>query len=375
MNILFVLHNKYGSNSSLHVHGFAKAMFNRGNKVTVAIPEDKESVKNLYEKPQYPVITFQEALDSSILNDIDIIHAWTPRENIRQFCLKARTKHKKNKLIVHLEDNEEIILMNAFGVDSISDFAPNCEIPLHLSHPTKYKEFLNSCDGVTVLIDKLFEFIPNNIPKEVIWPIIPQKHFNVKHNKYKLRKKYGINKNCFVVSYTGNVHHSNYEEVRSLYLAVELAYLEGIPIRLLRTGEDHVDFYEDKTRWDITPFIELGYVPYSEVSEVLQISDLLVQPGEGGFFNDYRLPSKLPEFFCVGKPVALPDANIAKLLRNGEDAIIMPNGNALDILDAIIKIRSNPQLAHKLSKNIKKIGNEHFGQCNEVKLYNFYKNI
>jgi glycosyltransferase involved in cell wall biosynthesis len=375
MNILFVLYNTYGCNSSIHVHGFAKSMLECGCKVTVAIPADKKSVKHLYETPLYPVLTFQEVLNSSIIDDIDIIHAWTPRECVRKFCLKVCEKQKKIKLIVHLEDNEEAILMNAFGVDSISDFADDCVIPMHLSHPVKYKEFLNGCDGVTVLIDTLFEFVPPNITKETIWPIIPQNFFDKKVDKNKLREKYGLSKNCFVISYTGNVHSSNRYEVRSLYLAVTIAYREGMDIRLLRTGEDYVDFYEDKSRWDLSPFLELGFVDYSEVADILAISNLLVQPGNSSVFNDYRLPSKLPEFFCAAKPVALPDSNLAKYLRNGEDAIIMSKGNALDILNAIIKIRHNPQLAKKLSKNGKEFQVENFGKSNQIKLYDFYTNI
>ena len=375
MNILFVLYNEYGSNSSLHVHGFAKAMLERGCNVTVAIPANKKSVKHLYEIPLYPVLTFQEVLNSSVLQDIDIIHAWTPRECVRKFCIKIRSSYKKIKLLVHLEDNEEAILMNAFGVDSISDFRDDFVIPAHLSHPVKYKEFLSVCDGVTVLIETLFEFIPPNIPKTIIWPIIPQNHFQIKKNKYKLRENYGISKNCFVLSYTGNVHSSNRDEVRSLYLAVALAYREGMDIRLLRTGEDHVDFYENKNRWDLSPFIELGFVEYGEIASVLAISDLLVQPGNSTIFNDYRLPSKLPEFFCAGKPVALPNTNLAKYLRNGEDAIIMSKGNALDILNAIVKIRHNPQLSKKLSKNGKEFQVENFGKSNQIKLYDFYTNI
>ena len=375
MNILFVLYNTYGCNSSLHVHGFAKAMLERDCKVTVAIPTHKASVKHLYETPLYPVLTFQEILNSSSLDDIDIVHAWTPRECVRKFCLKICSSNNKIKLIVHLEDNEEAILMDTFGVDTIYDLPKDSVIPMHLSHPVKYKEFLNGCDGVTVLIDRLFEFVPTNIPKEIIWPIIPQNHFDVKVDRDKLREKYGLNKNCFIISYTGNVHSSNRDEVRSLYLAVALAYREGIDIRLLRTGTDYVDFYEDKKRWDLSPFIELGFTDYGEIAEILAISNLLVQPGNAGIFNDYRLPSKLPEFFCAGRPVALPNSNLAEYLRDGEDAIIMSKGNALDILTAITKIRNNPQLAQKLSENIKAFGINNFGQSNATKLYNFYDSI
>ena len=46
------------------------------------------------------------------------------------------------------------------------------------------------------------------------------------------------------------------------------------------------------------------------------LADVLVQPGRAGPFNDYRLPSKLPEFLSAGRPVVLPATNLARQLRD-----------------------------------------------------------
>ena len=45
-------------------------------------------------------------------NDLppDIVHAWTPRENVRLFCERLRSLCSF-ALLVHLEDNEELILL------------------------------------------------------------------------------------------------------------------------------------------------------------------------------------------------------------------------------------------------------------------------
>ena len=49
--------------------------------------------------------------------------------------------------------------------------------------------------------------------------------------------------------------------------------------------------------------------------QLLVAADILVQPdGSPGPFNDYRFPSKLPDFFASGRPVVLPKTNIGLYL-------------------------------------------------------------
>ena len=56
--------------------------------------------------------------------------------------------------------------------------------------------------------------------------------------------------------------------------------------------------------------IELGAVGWREIPGYLALADAFVQPGGPDDFNRYRLPSKLPEFLAMGRPVMLPHCNI-----------------------------------------------------------------
>jgi hypothetical protein len=58
---------------------------------------------------------------------------------------------------------------------------------------------------------------------------------------------------------------------------------------------------------------------------LLALADLLVQPGKPDAFNDYRFPSKLPEFLSVGRPVILPDTNIAKHMVHRRHGFVVPD--------------------------------------------------
>ncbi|MDN3654407.1 hypothetical protein QWZ08_02145 [Ferruginibacter paludis] len=373
MKIIFVLYHDFKSNSALHVYHYANALVKIGHSVTVAVPFGKDSCKEVGLTPLFSIALFDDLLFGQN-DDIDIIHVWTPREIVRKFSLNLRGRCRNAQLIIHLEDNEESILKQTFGVNRIEDIPDDQHIPGHLSHPVYYKEFLSVCDGVTILMDTLSEFVPKNIQPQMIWPIIDVSKFNLNIDSSKFSKKYNIGEGDFVIAYIGNVHPANYKEVRSLYLAVALAHRQGIPIKLLRTGVDHYDFFEDRSRWDSTPFVELGFVSYEEIPIILNLADALIQPGEPNSFNDYRLPSKVPEFLMTGKPVILPHTNLAKYMKENVEAIFLKKGDALEILSKIRLLLSERESGKAIGKNGLNFAKKNFDEKeNALKLSDYYQ--
>ena len=63
-------------------------------------------------------------------------------------------------------------------------------------------------------------------------------------------------------------------------------------------------------------------LPREDVRAVLASTDILVQPGRADSFNDYRFPSKLPEFFASRKPVILPRTNLGLAVRDWSGALL-----------------------------------------------------
>jgi glycosyltransferase involved in cell wall biosynthesis len=85
--------------------------------------------------------------------------------------------------------------------------------------------------------------------------------------------------------------------------------------------------------------------------DVMKCADLFVQPGAPGPFNDYRLPSKLPEFMAVGRPLILPATNLGLRLADGEEVLLLRTGSADEIAAAIERLLDDPALALRLSAN------------------------
>jgi glycosyltransferase involved in cell wall biosynthesis len=230
--------------------------------------------------------------------------------------------------LVHLEDNEEHIVEKTYG----SYYVKNDEIdvPLHMSHPIKYKEFISNSSGVTALTENLLEFKPEELPGQVIWPGYDSIFSDLEVNS-DLKNKLGIERNNTVIVYMGNVHYLNRREVHSLYLAVYILNRHGIPVTLIRTGKDYVPLVSEDLSVLKENCIELGYLPRNELPDLLSIADFLVQPGSPNEFNDYRFPSKLPDYLVSGKPVILPNTNIGKSMDSGGNCMLLGRGDAIDI--------------------------------------------
>jgi len=377
-NILFALYHDFSANSAVHVHNFANQLTVLGHSTAVAIPEDADRGAGLGEQT-YSVHRFDQ-IDGDwprvFLNGRgpDLVHGWTPRENVRLFCEKL-AGFCAFKLFVHLEDNEELILEVNLGTpfEKLAR-APFAEIPGNLSHPRHYRTFIASADGVTMIMDRLEQFVPAEIPKLVLWPGATDQLFFPRPRSLPLLEQLGIAGGTVILCYTGNVHSANARDVRSLYLAAAMLDREGTPARLIRTGRDFCSYLGPDEEWAYKVSIDLGRVPYQEIPRLLSLADVLVQPGADNSFNEFRLPGKLPEFFAMGRPVILPRTNLGRFVRHGEEAWVLDKVDALGIVNAVLELQANKALSERLAAGALAFAREHFDwEKNTRALLAFYE--
>jgi len=161
-NILFVLYHDFSANSAVHVHNFANQLSGAGHSVAVAIPDSDDTGSNLGER-HYLVFAYHQ-VDGNWPRVFgngsapDVVHAWTPRENVRLFCEKVRALCSP-LLFIHLEDNEELILEANLG-KSFEELSRSrsMKLPGNLVHPGNYRRFIAEADGVTLIMDRLGGF-------------------------------------------------------------------------------------------------------------------------------------------------------------------------------------------------------------------------
>ncbi|QGJ71854.1 Glycosyl transferase group 1 [Planctomycetales bacterium 10988] len=367
MNILFALHGDIACNSAYHIDGLARELVKAGHKCHVTAPERRQGRDPLVPRP-YGISTFQQLLSRELTfpngKGPDIVHCWTPRERLRKLTNQLK-KQYDFKLVIHLEDNEDVITRGQLSEEQYLQAEEGTlpfEYPEHLSHPIKSKDFLDSADAVSLLIDTLGEFVTKpSQPKVTFWPGLDRSVWYPRPRNDSLREKYGIGDDELVLVYHGNIHHVNFKEVRSLYLAVALLNENGIKARLVRTGGDYFPVSAEFKSWEEQFCLHLGFIETrQELANILAMADMFVQPGKSDLFNNYRFPSKVPEFFSLGRPVILPETNVGLVAKHLEHAFILSEANGSNIASAVAEIWEDKDLKSHLSQGSQSFQKQHF---------------
>jgi glycosyltransferase involved in cell wall biosynthesis len=382
-NLLFINYWNFEANSAVHIFNLANRLVEHGLDCAVAVPRDKFTIGTLGAAKFTPCEFGELSGISSPFKDgrgPDLIHAWTPREIVRRETERLAWNHSCPYL-VHLEDNEEFLFeaythisptqQRRMSIDELSEQAGE-----KFSHPFLFRRFLAGAAGVTVIIDTLFAFKPSNVPGDEISPGYDEDLFFPQDGDQYLRKSLGIADHDYVMVYTGNVHPANAQEVHSLYSAVGLVNRQGLPLKLVRTGRDDFEILGDNLQFIKQHIIEVGFLQRTELPRYLAISDFLVQPGRAGDFNDFRIPSKLPEFLAMGRPVVLPKSNIGRKIRHEIDGLVMEEGHNLEIARHLCRLIRDSDLRQRLGPSARAFAETHLNWNNSAKkLLSFYERV
>jgi glycosyltransferase involved in cell wall biosynthesis len=382
-NVLFINYWSFDSNSSTHIFNLANRLVGYGVNCAVAVPRDKITIQTLGEAKFTPCEFDELNAGASPFLDgrkPDLLHAWTPRELVRRQTETLARRHGC-PYVVHLEDNEEFIFQAVRGIAPARARTMSIEeldqrTGENLSHPVRYRRFLEGAAGVTAIIDTLFAFAPENLPKEEIRPGYDEDLFFPQKADCAVKKALGIEDSDYVLAYTGNTHAANAPEMRSLYSAIGLVNRQGHPLKLVRCGRDDLDFLGDGLEFIKRHIIDVGFRPHTEIPGYLALADFLVQPGRADEFNNFRIPSKLPEFLAMGRPVVLPKTNIGRQMRHEVDGLVMEEGHNLDIARQIHRLIRDPGLCERLGFGARKFAEKHLNwNTSAEKLLGFYDRV
>ncbi|MDB6170205.1 MAG: putative glycosyl transferase [Verrucomicrobia bacterium] len=383
-NILFALYGDFSANSALHVASLANELIAAGYDCVVAVPDHKETLGALPEA-RFMALHFNEIAHlPAYFKDGRgpcLVHAWTSRENVRRFATAVAADYG-SAVFVHLEDNEQELLESRLGrpfaeLAALPEKQLDALVPDVLSHPRHAARFLREAAGVTVIVERLKAHVPAGRPSAVIWPAADPRHFKPLPRDEAFRRALGLAPADIVLFYHGNVHASNAAEVRSLYEAVAQLNASGLVTHLIRTGRDFPDFLPEGDAWIRPHLIHLGHVARAKhLPALMALADYFVQPGVPDAFNDYRFPSKLPEFFAIGRPVILPRTNLGDLVRDGEHALVLAKADGPAIAAAVARLHGDPALAEKLSRGALAFAAEHFSWRRSARqLAEFYRSL
>lgn len=382
LNLLFVLPGSFAANNALHVAGLANALAAAGHACAVAVANEPETIAR-HAEPAFAALRHDQAPKHRFPDGRgpDVVHAWTTREGVRRAAERILANHRA-RLVVHLEDNEQELLAQALGrgfseLAALPPEALDRIVPPELSHPRHGRAFLARADGITLITPRLREFTPAGARCHVVWPAADPRCFFPRPRPDAFRRVLDVAPGSTILFYHGNVHASNAAEMRELYAAVARLNEEGAPVTLLRTGEDTVDFLGGDAARVRRHVLELGQIlHHHHLPSLMALADIFVQPGGSDAFNDYRFPSKLPEFFALGRPVVLPRANLGLELRHRVDAYVLDRADAEGIVRSVQELRFDPVLAARLAEGAVRFASERFSWRRSAEaLADFYASL
>ncbi|MDR2800978.1 MAG: glycosyltransferase family 4 protein [Desulfovibrio sp.] len=373
MHIIFLNYGGFNSPSAMHIFHLANALSDQGVRCSVYNHEDSGPAE-LFGRPKFRAFSRSStsprrlAVELAAKGEDCVLHSWTPRGTARELTLGLLKMHRF-PYVVHMEDNEDAIyaaMIQHLPPEVVAD--PASQEPggvlYGFSHPVRYREFIADAQGYTCIIESLLDFKPERVPGHVFLPACEDALFTLPRRPTPLDKeRLGIPGDCVTFFYPGNAHLNNDDEVLALYCAIGLLRRQGVNARIIKFGHYIYDIPEAvfsqfecrDTLVDLT-----DRITQEEIPEVMRAADILIQPGCDNPFNHYRFPCKLPMFLASARPVILPDSNLGKRLRHGEDCLLLREGTAEEILQNILFLLLHPDKAAAIGIAGRVFAREHF---------------
>ena len=371
MNILFAMYGDFESNSAHPMALHARELAAAGHDCVAAVPSNVQSADSLGPRSFRPVL-YGEALDhpERLFRDgrpADILHAWTPREGVRKF-VTAYLARRPTPWVVYLEDNERWIANTALALtgmreetilqhtgEVISTWTPD-----GVPHVLRYESFVGLADAAVVIQDKLRPDVPPWVPCSTVMPGVDLEAFAPRPPDPALRQRYAVAGDARVIVYPGGLNDFTRPGLEALCRAVGMINAAGTACVLLRSGPVALDFLDRLPPEAAGAVRDLGALPRSDLPALFSLADLFVQPGKPDPFEDLRLPGKLPELFASGRPVVLPESNIASMLRDGVDAVFHRTGSPEEIAEKCLALFADRESAERIGAAGRRFAEKHF---------------
>jgi glycosyltransferase involved in cell wall biosynthesis len=384
MRVLFNYFGPLRVNSAIQAFHFGEEMTAEGVEVVLCGVGDPADVAAIGQ-PSFACINYRglPALLRRWARDPEptMVCAWTPRELVRKATERA-CRALDAPYVVHLEDNEEYLLSEFIGLpwEALSRLPKREQDRLgreNLIHPAHYPGLVAGAAGVSGIVEELNEFNRAGRPWHLARPGVDHERLRPDLDPAITRERLGLRPDDFVVVYHGIGHYANQHDLLSLYLAVKLLQRRGRAVKLVRLGATEFGGVDPGAFGAIAHDVpHLGDVPWREIPGYLALADAYVQPGPPDDFNRYRLPSKVPEFLAMGRPVILPRANIGLDLTDGEQALLLERGDAQEIAAKLELLLDDAALADRLGSAARNFALDQLSwRRNSLGLLGFYRKL
>ena len=190
----------------------------------------------------------------------------------------------------------------------------------------------------------------------------------------KIRKKYGL-EGKYAVLNVGALNARQKGQIFALKSLQQLVEAGHKDIRLLLAGDVRVkqewaDFIKENKLEEFVVF--LGYLPPAELAKIYDIADLFILPSLWEGF-----PNVVLEAMAHGCPVIATDVGgVREAIDDGRNGLVIGPKDVNALTNGILKIKNDPDLASRFSRNgLKTIKEKFLFEVNLPKLIEIKKDV
>jgi glycosyltransferase involved in cell wall biosynthesis len=290
--------------------------------------------------------------------------------------------HFAREVCAQLRENRPKVLYQRHGRFSVAGalLARRLQVPLVLEYngsevwmadywdPTRFRTWLRLCEEVILKCASLIVVVSDPLKAELLARGVSPERVLVNPNAVdpgyfhpgcggeSVRQTLGLAPEEIVVEFVGTFSHWHGVAVLQEAIVELLRADQGVRLKFLLIGEGplHGEMREFLGRHIADGrVIFTGLVSHAKVRSYLDAADILVSPHvpmpDGRPF--FGSPTKLFEYMSMGKAIAASNLDqLAKVLSNGETAILSEPGNVSQLVEAIRLLASDSRLRQSLGQ-------------------------
>jgi glycosyltransferase involved in cell wall biosynthesis len=387
LKILFLNHNIFNEGTYFRCFHFSRKLVEQGHSLTILTQNDLYRFKaehllvdgvTIIKTPrilkEWTITAGIDGLDifyrlfHILTNKYDLVHAYSHKINVSfpAYTVKA---FSSTPVISDWCDwwTEGGILQNFKG---LKRFFYSLERFLEINTRRDF-------DGVTVISNALFQrAIKAGTRRDRILLLYSGCDIENIHSRQKqscVKSRLNIAPDNKVISYIGLVDW----DVDIILNAFEIISQKRENVVLLMVGlkpeyfkRPSIEIYE--RRKEKIRIIEK--VPYKNIPEFLDASDILLLPMRDNIKNRARWPNKLGDYLAAGKPIVFnPVGEVKMFFEKHPEAGLLASETAEDFAGKILHFLENPDIAEKYGKNARNIAEKYSWENLAEGLDKFYR--
>lgn len=363
---------------STHMYHFAGELSSMGHDLFLTVYGDPQSVELMHKAPEFPVrkVEFDDLfMKRSLVRELSefrpqIVHLWTPRNVPSRVGLELKYRFG-TRIVIHYEDDEDY-LVRYYGEGHFETFEDMLKdlrdpgnwpwkVPVFSTLANRY------ADCFTAICPAFIERLKRQWGKEahLLYPGVDTDRFSPDAEPTKSSLPFETEGRRLLL-YSGSI--GAVHEFPQLLQTVHILKKKRPEVLLLHIGRNLIRDETDRLIRELdlqNNVIFLGPVEHRKIHAYLALGEILLQSGRPGEFNRYRLPSKLPEYLAMGKPVVCFHEGIGREFADRKHVLKTYTSDPEEMAEKIEELLDDATLRKTLSEN---------SRAKAVELFNWRRN-